>query len=182
MRGRKKGFKHSKETRAKIGKANKNNKLSEEHKEALRVAHTGKKHSKKTKEKMSKSAMGKNTWAKGCKKGTPSEETRMKLSLVQRGKNAPNWKGGVTKKNRLIRMGIKYRLWREKVFKRDNWTCQECGKRGGKLEAHHIKSFAHHPKLRFRINNGLTLCIPCHKLTDNYGYKEAQEIKELNNK
>jgi len=30
-------------------------------------------------------------------------------------------------------------IWREKVFKRDNYTCQVCGKKGGYLIADHIK-------------------------------------------
>lgn len=65
----------------------------------------------------------------------------------------------------------KYKLWRENVFQRDNWTCQGCEKRGCYLEAHHIKSWSHYPKLRFSISNGLTLCKDCHKLTDNYKSK-----------
>lgn len=38
-----------------------------------------------------------------------------------------------------------YKLWKEivkQVFLRDNYTCQYCGKRGGKLEADHIIPFS----------------------------------------
>jgi 5-methylcytosine-specific restriction endonuclease McrA len=72
------------------------------------------------------------------------------------------WKGGVTKESERIRKSIQYRLWREAVFSRDTFTCQERGKVGGKLQAHHILSFATHPELRFAIDNGKTLCQPCH--------------------
>lgn len=84
------------------------------------------------------------------------------------GKNANNWQGGITPENKKERSSIKYRLWREKVFKRDNWTCQNCGVSGCYLEAHHIKSWAKYPKLRYVLSNGQTLCLECHKLTDNY--------------
>jgi len=83
--------------------------------------------------------------------------------LNQRGEKCHLWKGGITPKNTRIRMSIEYRLWREAVFARDNWTCQNCGKRdGGYLHAHHIKPFSTHPKLRVALNNGLTLCKKCH--------------------
>ena len=62
----------------------------------------------------------------------------------------------------------KNKKWREKVFKRDNYTCRICGEYGGKLNAHHSKSFSEYPKLRYRVKNGITLCEDCHKLTDNY--------------
>lgn len=78
------------------------------------------------------------------------------------GKNNNKWKGGITPENLLVRHSIEYRLWREAVFARDNWTCQKCKIKGGQLIAHHKKSFAEYPELRFAINNGITLCERCH--------------------
>lgn len=86
----------------------------------------------------------------------------------------PFWKGGVTPINHKIRRSSEYRLWRESVFKRDNWTCVWCGTQSGKgkiviLHADHIKPFAYYPELRFAIDNGRTLCKECHRKTDTYG-------------
>ena len=55
-----------------------------------------------------------------------------------------------------------YKRWRLQVFDRDNYTCVFCCKRGVKLNAHHIKSYAHYPELRYDLSNGITLCEPCH--------------------
>ena len=77
--------------------------------------------------------------------------------------NAPNWKGGITPVNERIRKSLEYRLWRNEVFKRDNWTCQECDKKGGILNAHHIKNFVDFPELRTSLENGITLCEKCHR-------------------
>lgn len=70
-----------------------------------------------------------------------------------------------------IRHSKKYNDWRTKVFRRDKYTCQHCGQRGGRIEADHIKPFSRFPKLRFILSNGRTLCRPCHKKTPTYGYK-----------
>lgn len=61
------------------------------------------------------------------------------------------------------RRSTEYRLWRKAVFMRDGFTCQICGSHGVMLNAHHIKSYAAYPELRFDISNGITLCEVCHK-------------------
>lgn len=100
-----------------------------------------------------------------------SSEVRVKISNSQRGPNAHNWRGGIAKENTVVRNSVEYKLWREAVYKRDNWTCVFCGRRGVRIQADHIKPFAHYPELRFAIDNGRTLCVPCHKTTETYGGK-----------
>ena len=84
---------------------------------------------------------------------------------LKKGELNPNWKGGLTSQNGLIRASARFQEWRQAVFERDNWTCQDCRKRGGDLEAHHIRTFSEYPELRFDISNGRTLCLECHKKT-----------------
>lgn len=86
----------------------------------------------------------------------------------QQGSNSHFWKGGKTKEQKVIRTSARYRDWREAVFKRDNWTCQECGSKGVELNADHIKSFSRYKTLRFDVSNGRTLCKPCHEKTLTY--------------
>jgi hypothetical protein len=95
-------------------------------------------------------------------------ETRRKISKALSGNKTHLWKGGITKKNKLIRTGMEFRNWRKLVFERDDYTCQECELRGVELNAHHIKSFALYPELRYEIDNGKTLCVECHKETPTY--------------
>ena len=61
------------------------------------------------------------------------------------------------------RHGSKYIDWRTAVFERDKYTCAICGKVGGELNAHHIKSFKDYPKFRLDVDNGITFCKKCHK-------------------
>lgn len=72
-----------------------------------------------------------------------------------------------------IRNSKEYSLWRLAVYERDHYTCQNCGKVGGKLNAHHIKPFKRFPEFRFDVNNGITLCFECHKLAHKGGFRNA---------
>ena len=65
--------------------------------------------------------------------------------------------------SKYIRNSKEYSCWRKQVFERDEYTCQICGKRGGKLNAHHKVRFADCPEKRLDIDNGITLCESCHK-------------------
>lgn len=90
-------------------------------------------------------------------------EIAKKISLAKG--NKTGWR---TSKKLLIRASRKYREWRKAVYERDNYICQWCGERGCRLNADHIKSFASYPELRFEVSNGRTLCVDCHKKTENY--------------
>ena len=110
---------------------------------------------------MSESKKGYIPWNKG--KHNPSIS----------GKNSRWWKGGITPINRAIRTSLEYKIWRQAVFERDNYTCRFCKTRSKKkkkviLNADHIKPFALFPELRFAIDNGRTLCTDCHKTTETY--------------
>lgn len=78
---------------------------------------------------------------------------------------------GKTEQSRRDRNSKKTADWRNAVFARDDFTCQHCGTRGGKLNADHIKPWSRFPELRHDLSNGRTLCVPCHKKTPTFGRK-----------
>ena len=90
-----------------------------------------------------------------------------------------NWKGGIRSGVARIRNSYEMKLWSRAVLGRDNFVCQECGTRGGKLHAHHIKSFSLYPELRLDLENGTTLCVDCHKETDNYLGKANRKLVKI---
>ena len=110
---------------------------------------------------------GKPAWNSG-KKGVQVAWNKGIPNILFQGKNNPNWKGGITPLIRKIRNSSEYKNWRMLVFKRDDYTCQDCGVRGCELAADHIKPFAFFPELRFELSNGRTLCKPCHLRTPTY--------------
>ena len=63
-----------------------------------------------------------------------------------------------------------YLAWRNKVFKRDKYTCQFCGEKGGKIEAHHINGFDTFKDQRVLVKNGIVLCLKHHEeFHEKYG-------------
>lgn len=120
----------------------------------------GVKHTDKWKKMMSKKMQGNingfykgmDSWNKGLKGYKAGKENNM-------------WKGGISSANDKIRKTEEYKDWVMNVYKRDYYTCQDCGIkcRAKNIISHHIKSFAEYPESRFDINNGITLCRSCHK-------------------
>lgn len=96
------------------------------------------------------------------------------------GKDHPFWKNGITSLSNLIRHGLEYKNWRDKIYRKDSFTCQICNKycEKGNIIAHPKKSFTDYPELRFDVDNGITLCRGCHlkihrgeEKTNGYGAK-----------
>ena len=106
---------------------------------------------------------------KSC--GCLNRELASKRSYItfkdQKKEKHPRWKGGITDQCKLLRNSDEYEFWRDKVFKRDNYTCQCCGARNGNgytvnLRGHHLLPFATYEDKRFDVDNGITLCDKCH--------------------
>lgn len=159
---------------------------SEERKKKISAAHKGKsfiKFTPKMRKKWSETAKkyGFGKWAKGRKNPFLS-----KINKERPSEKHWNWQGGKTSLVSRIRNSLEYRQWRNDVFTRDNFTCQECGdNKGRNLEAHHRISMSNilryykiktlkealDCKMIWDMDNGLTLCANCHKNTNNYGEK-----------
>lgn len=113
------------------------------------------------------------------------------------GERNPMWNGGHTAWRKSLYSTLQYKQWRKAVLKRDKFTCQQCLKQNKRLEVHHkkrmiiiIKEFI--PNLKnfkgyeiknrlldykplWDINNGVTLCLDCHK---KERLRDMQLIKE----
>jgi hypothetical protein len=154
---------------------------SEEYRNNIRLAHLGKKRSISFCKRMSEVLTGKHL----------TEETKKKISESHKGPKCHFWKGGKTNLGTQIRHLFEMKKWRTEVFNRDNYTCKECGNRGGDLHPHHIKRFSDifteflqtysqfspiddietlvRLALTYKdfwdVENGKTLCRDCHELT-----------------
>lgn len=119
------------------------------------------------------------------------------------GKKNNHYIDGSTSLRDGVRHLLEYKIWRNLVFKRDDYTCQHCGdNKGHNLNAHHKVPFsttlhkflaeynqfspiedketlirlAIKYKPFWDINNGITLCEDCHKIEHS-----KKKIKETIN-
>ena len=131
------------------------------------------------------------------------EKTRLKISEKNKGKQKYRMTDDIRKKMSLsktgekifsffrsslqsrVRRSQKYKEWRLLVFAKDDFTCQECGKKGVWIEAHHITPFSIILKYNYinsyekamtceqlwDINNGITYCNTCHSKKDEFRAK-----------
>lgn len=78
--------------------------------------------------------------------------------LGKTGEGTPHWKGEKCKK-RQERNDPAYSNWVRSVKKRDSNTCRLKNKGcSGYNIVHHIKGWTKYPELRYKTNNGITLC------------------------
>jgi len=126
--------------------------------------------------------------AENRNKWTKATRTQHGIDMaLKKGSLSPSWKGGVCNVSEMIR-GRLYNAWSKYVMQRDNYMCVLCGERGGRLVAHHLRTFAQirdevleqNPKLNVdvyedrekisdlvidahKLSDGVTLCQKCHK-------------------
>lgn len=75
-----------------------------------------------------------------------------------------------------------YKAWKSAVLKRDGFKCQMPGctvKTKTCLQAHHIIRWADAPLLRYRVENGITLCIKHHKQVNKNEYLYVMMFKRI---
>lgn len=175
----------SDEWKQKISFSKKGKKITEITRERMKIAQKGKIVLPETRLKISNSLKGKIPKFIPTTLGTHrTDKQKETMSNAQRKriKNGKHnwWKGGISSENHRIRNGVEFRLWREAVFARDNWTCQKTGKRCIELHPHHILPFAYYPELRFAIDNGITLSKDSHREFHKiYGIKN-NTLEQLN--
>jgi len=161
-----KGYKHSKETKQKIGKANS-------------ISLKGRKRSIESIKKQKRTILKKGYVNKGrFKKGKISEKKgkkyedvfgisktiniKRKMSISHRGllskDKHPNWQGGKS----FEIYPKEFKLIQNKIRERDNYICQECGYKKEKTDVHHIDF----NKKNNNSENLICLCRSCHMKTN----------------
>lgn len=132
------------------------------------IAKQGTTHTESVRQKMSESRKGFGNHFYGK---SHDEKSKRQMSDARRGRftgeKSWNWikdRNQVIEKHRL-RGAQEWKSWRESVFRRDNYTCQECHLSGIYIEPHHIEPIREDLTKLSDSKNGITLCRPCHQKT-----------------
>lgn len=84
----------------------------------------------------------------------------------RKGEKNPSFNHDITDDERSERRmwlrGESMNVFRGEVFERDDYTCQICFERGGRLNAHHLNGYHWFRDGRYDSTNGVTLCENCH--------------------
>jgi len=167
------------ETRKKISEnhadvSGKNNPMFGIHRFGKDATFYGRTTSDEAKQKISKANSGR----------IPTQETRKKMRENTVGKNNPNWRGGISSFRQNLNNTDEYKQWRLSVFQRDNFTCRKCGStKSGSFNAHHILPVRdwRAPQFTMNVKNGITLCKGCHEQTFGKEYEFFAEYFDLAN-
>lgn len=116
----------------------------------------GREHTAESRAKIAQAASRPKPWLRGAANGMHGKTGALN----------PGYVDGSSPQRQRAYASAEWQATIRAVYKRDNYTCQECG--GGKttarsLHAHHIYPWAGHPDLRFDPDNIVTLCRGCHQ-------------------
>ena len=68
-----------------------------------------------------------------------------------------------SKQGQRVYNSTRWRVLRQEILKRDQWTCSKCGRLGGRLEVHHTKQITKaNPSDWFNPECLEVLCRSCH--------------------
>ena len=88
-----------------------------------------------------------------------------KHSASAQGIPLEKWEGYSCTWSKEIAHTKEYKRWRSDVLRRDFHECVLCGavqRQGKKISAHHIERKIDNREAVFDVDNGVTLCMPCH--------------------
>lgn len=98
----------------------------------------------------------------GCMQREISTGIARKHLAGKKKQDHPRWNPSLSPTERDKFRPSELKEWSRRVLERDDFTCQVCGSRGVSLHAHHLAPYKSHRDLRTNVENGTTVCQPCH--------------------
>jgi hypothetical protein len=116
-------------------------------------------------------------WNKGLRYKNPkiSQSPGYINRKIPRGKDHPNWKGGIVREDRKWLLGVS-----EQIYKKYNYMCAICSSKDQGLNAHHVDPVWHNKERSMDITNLICLCKKCHSRIHSY-HLELILLEEFNN-